>query len=96
MEIFHSELNWYTGFVERYYIQQLYKSWQELQSRAELSKQPSLKDVPRDTLYFAALLFQICAVALHFVPPKTAAIKMLNVEEMSCRDRLSETYSDQG
>jgi hypothetical protein len=96
MEVFLYELNWYTGFVERYYIQRLYKSWQELQGRAGSSKQPSLKDVPRDVLYFGALLFQMSAVALHFVPPKSPAIKILDVEEMSCRDRLSERYSDQG
>lgn len=96
LDIFHAELNWYSGFIERYYTQQLFKSWQELRSRAEVSEQPALKDVSRDVLYFAALLFQTCAVALHFIPPKSPAIKILKVEEMSCRDRLSETYSDQG
>ncbi|KUJ10325.1 uncharacterized protein LY89DRAFT_689606 [Mollisia scopiformis] len=94
--IFMSEMNWHTGFFERYYIQQLYKTWQEIQTRTDAPKQPSLKDVSRDVLYFPALLFQICAVALHFMPPDSAMIKVLNVEEMIHRNRLSERYSDHG
>lgn len=82
--------------MERYYTNQLFKSWQELQCGAESSKQPPLKDVSRDMLYFAALIFQTCAVALHFISPQSPAIKTLNVENMECRDRLSEMYSNQG
>lgn len=92
LDIYHAELSWYTGFLERYYLQKLHESWQELFS----TDKPPLKDVPRDVLYFAALLFQICAVVLYFMPPDSSAIKALNVEELSNRNRLSERYSNKG
>ncbi len=96
LDIFSSELNWYNAFFERYYLQQLYKSWQELVTGFAVSKQPLLKNVSRDVLYFPALVFQVCAVALHFMPPDSPALKLLSVNEIGRRYHLSEKYSDQG
>lgn len=96
IDTFQSELNWYSGFFERYYLQQSYKSWQKLRPGPAVSKPPLLKNVSRDVLYFPALLFQICAVALHFLPPESAAIQLLKAEDIALRNHISERYSTKG
>jgi hypothetical protein len=95
--LYLSQVNWYYPIVESYYLNQLYDRWEETVEKSKNDlKQVNLKQLPRDILYFPALLFQIIAIGLQFAPPEAKAPGLLRVENLIASDRLSRQYSDKG
>lgn len=94
---YFSEVNWYYPILERYYFQKLKNSWAEATrtGNGEM-KQITLSELPRDLVYFPALLFQVLAIGLQFAPPEALAPKILKVESVTASDLLSRTFSDKG
>jgi hypothetical protein len=56
----------------------------------------NIQGISRDLQYFPALLFQVLAVALQFLPPGTSSARILQIEDVSARDILSQRYSTIG
>jgi hypothetical protein len=97
VNIYFSEVNWYYPIVERYYFKKVQTSWLgAVQKEDNASEQIDLLNLPRDILYFPALLFQILAIGLQFAPPDAKASKVLGVGNLLASDRLSRQFSDKG
>jgi hypothetical protein len=88
---FFTEANWYFLVLERYYFDKLHSSW--LVVSDIVSKQGDLENLSPNLQYFPALLFQVLAVALQFLPPDTASARTLHLEDSTACDQLSEEYS---
>ncbi|ESZ93547.1 hypothetical protein SBOR_6089 [Sclerotinia borealis F-4128] len=94
IESFLLEVHWYFKILEEQYFITLLKSWQDI--RNTLSGQSDLGSISRDLQYFPALLFQVLAVSLQFLPPNTEASKVLHLDTLLDCDRLSHEYSKIG
>ncbi|KAM3073368.1 hypothetical protein ACMFMG_004733 [Clarireedia jacksonii] len=91
VDSFFVEANWCLNVIEEYYFRDHLRSWTEV--RKTLSGQFDLGTVSRDLQYFPALLFQILAISMQYLPPDTKTSKILNLNTLSDSDRLSHEYS---
>jgi hypothetical protein len=91
---FFNGANWYFLILEKYYFNQLHSSW--LAVSDIVLKKGNLESLSRDLQYFPALLFQVLAVALQFLPPGTASAEILHLKDTTACDRLSQEYSKTG
>jgi hypothetical protein len=92
--IFFSEVNWFSSVVEPYYFYRMHSSWTEIEGT--ISEDNSLHGLSRDLQYFPALLFQVLAVALQFLPPDSQSIRLLELNSVFACDKLSFKYSEIG
>ena len=67
VDVFFSEANWYFGVLERYYFDKLHNSWYAVGDA--MPPKGEFGSILRDLQYFPALLFQVLAVALQYLPP---------------------------
>ena len=97
VEIFFSEVNWYYSLLERHYFNELQKSWLEITdfNNGALIRRP-MKDLSLNQLHLPALLFQIAAIALEFLPADASSLKVLSIRNDTVRHRLSGRYSRKG
>jgi hypothetical protein len=97
IKIFFSEVNWYYSLLERYYFDQYQKSWLNASGYSDgaVIRLPT-KVLTRDQLHFPALLFQIIAVALEFLPSDASTLELLSISNDTVRHRLSDHYSSKG
>ncbi|KAI9741132.1 MAG: hypothetical protein M1834_002845 [Cirrosporium novae-zelandiae] len=91
IEVFFSDVNWFYCILERYYFNQLYTSWLDISDVAV--DHANVGGLSRELNHFLALLFQILAIALQFLSPDAAAAELLQVKDMTVRDRLGRQYS---
>jgi Fungal specific transcription factor domain len=89
IDIFFSEANWYFLVLERCYFDILRRSWFDLSPNMGIL----VEDLPEELRYFPALLFQVLAVALQFLPPNSSSSKILDLETASTYDQLSQDFS---
>ncbi|PQE19410.1 Fungal specific transcription factor domain-containing protein [Rutstroemia sp. NJR-2017a BBW] len=94
VDSFYLEANWCLNVIEEYYFRDHLKAWTEV--RTTLSGQFDLGTVSRDLQYFPALLFQVLAISMQYLPPNTTAAKKLHLNALSDSDRLSHEYSKIG
>ena len=94
VDVFFSEANWYFGVLDRYYFDKLHISWHAVSDA--MPPKGEFGNILRDLQYFPALLFQVLAVALQYLPPNTASARVLHLEDPAACDRLSQEYSGLG
>jgi hypothetical protein len=94
VNVFFSEANWYFGVLERHYFDKLHNSWHALSDA--MPPKGEFGNILRDLQYFPALLFQVLAVALQYLPPNTASARVLHLKDPAACDRLSQEYSRLG
>jgi len=94
VDVFFSEANWYFGVLERHYFDKLHNSWHTVSGA--MPTKGEFGNILRDLQYFPALLFQVLAVALQYLPPNTASARVLHLEDPAACDRLSQEYSRLG
>ncbi|KIW35184.1 hypothetical protein, variant [Cladophialophora immunda] len=94
LDTYFDRANWYFGILERYYFDEAYTAWQT--HRPLLVGHSGLEILPRNLLHFPALLFQILAVALEFVEPDQPVAKLIEVQTLAARSRLSHRWSQKG
>lgn len=94
IDVYFAEANWYFGLLERHYFDKAHASWQ--QARQVLREQASLETFSDRLLHFPALLYQVIAAALQFLPPDSAIAKSLDIQTLGACDRLSERWSKKG
>ncbi|TVY60589.1 hypothetical protein Focb16_v003166 [Fusarium oxysporum f. sp. cubense] len=90
VDVFFAETLVYSQVLERFYFDKLHSDW--LTSNAELTTVA----LPRDILFFSALVSQVAAVALQFLPSQAAVRGELGIEDHEQCDKLSQTYSNLG
>jgi hypothetical protein len=87
---FFANVNWHYDIVEKFYFDDMYIHW--LSGEAGSVKYLKPKEFVQELRYFPALLLQILAHSLLFLPPDTVVLKDLS-ESGSCS---SQKYSDMG
>ena len=89
--IFFSEANSTARVLERYYFDRLHTSWLAISDNVSIGV--GLGQASRDLVYFPALLFQVLAVALQYLPPDTTSARDLELKDSVTCDKLSQRYS---
>lgn len=93
IDVFFSEANWYFTVLDRYYFDTAHRSW--LISRSNTASSINEAFLP-DDLFFPALLQQVLAIAIHFVPEHSAVASVMKQLGTPPDDELSQSYSDAG
>ncbi|KAJ4533673.1 hypothetical protein HRR86_008392 [Exophiala dermatitidis] len=94
VDLYFSAVDWYTMALDRCYNEALLDSWTRISP--DVLKRQSLQELSRELHHFPALLFQLLAVALHFLPLDAKAALALRIHDSASLDRLSEEYSKTG
>ncbi|KAH7417532.1 hypothetical protein BKA64DRAFT_730729 [Cadophora sp. MPI-SDFR-AT-0126] len=87
---FFSDVNWHYSIVEPYYFDDLFRRWYE--PKLEPVMYLSLDDLTRELRCLPALLFQVVALSLQFLPPSAEVLEDLPDSQAF----LSENYSETG
>lgn len=90
IQIYFDEANWYYTMLDRLYFEDSYRRWM-LSCR---TKEQTTRD--REVMYFPALLFQVLALALDYVPPKSACECLLHSTGHREYDELSTRWVEAG
>ena len=94
VSIFFNEANWYFAVLDQYCFDQMHVVWN---SNAETISDVTLMSTMRpELLQFSALLFQVCALALQFIPPSAHCGKLLGLTHRAAEEQLSKSYSEMG
>jgi hypothetical protein len=99
--IYFSETDWYFCALDEPYFNELYQLWksQKPTRNSKITITPSECVLVRDAeevRYFPAILFQLVALSLHFVPTSCVTRDLLKLKDHRAADRLSKYYSDTG
>jgi hypothetical protein len=93
VELYLSELNCSYKIVERYFFGKDLAAWFAVKDAvAKGEREPAT----RDYLYFTALIFQILAIQLQYLPPGTATANILGLKDLKACETLSHKYSSDG
>lgn len=92
-EVYFAEANWYYVLLAPYFFNKSLQFWREVRSDST-SFDPGQLD--RDLQCFPALLFQVLATALQFLPLRTTTAKALGIENYERSDQMSQEYSSIG
>lgn len=88
--VFFDEVNWYFAVLDQYYFDILFVEWST--SRGT----PDLQNTTPSVLYFPALLFQVLALALQFLPPDQSHDLKLSRQDPQHIEAMSSHLSGQG
>lgn len=90
VEILFSEANWHFQILDQSFFVDLYQTWVQADlSRSSTSEQPASVEL----LFFPALLYQVLAVAVLFLPENAPARQNLSLWDLSAKTTLSNKYS---
>ncbi|KAG9921887.1 hypothetical protein KCU98_g22075, partial [Aureobasidium melanogenum] len=92
VEYYFEHMNWLYEIVQQYYFNSLLTQWVEV---SEATASINLGLLSRDLQYFPALIFQIMALTLMYIPLSEAA-KLLDVTDGHSLDIQSNHYGDLG
>ena len=87
-------MNCYFGILEKYYFEKLYNSWYTADD--DMIRDGNFECLLPDLYHFPALLHQVLAVALQFLPPDMPTARISKVEDFRNNYRLSQKYSERG
>lgn len=90
IDTYFVEVSWYSAQLDQYYFEADYTAWQKAYDAT------CIKNLTRNLQFFPALLFQVLAVAVQFLPSNNATAKLLRVEDSISRERVSHSYSTAG
>ena len=102
---FFTEVEWYFTIIDRPYFQLCRRAWTEEYAQSNKTQSLALADKkrvfdsegsPAELLYFPAVLLQVLALALQFLPSHSPLRQLLDVRSLPASDRLSRVYSDAG
>lgn len=90
-QVFFDEVNWYFAVLDQYYFDALFVEWATISQKSH-----DLQKLSPSVLYFPALLFQVLALALQFLPPNRRDELKLDREDSQHIDAMSSHLSGQG
>ncbi|KIV79770.1 hypothetical protein PV11_07314 [Exophiala sideris] len=88
---YFSEVNWYYFLVEEYYFRDLLWRWFG-DPRAGSANHLNLEELSRELRSFPAMLFQVLALAVQFLPREAPTFRLLSKNDLG----LCHNYSDTG
>lgn len=80
--------------LNQYYFDRMHLSWDQYCRDYPSSEEES--NLSWELAYFAALLFQVIALSLQFLPPGADRDMDLDSEDQGLADQLSKKFSDAG
>ena len=92
IDVFFREANWYFAVLDRCFFDSMYLRWTAFRHDASTPSSSALLEI----LHFAALLSQLMALALQFLPPGHTCESSLGIRKQEKRDEMSERYSELG
>lgn len=92
VDVYFDQADWFFALLEPVYFKKIFSAWQTANAASDRQPDPACSD----HFQVSALLFQIMAVALQFVPSTAFCISLLRVSDFASRDTLSERYSENG
>jgi Fungal specific transcription factor domain/Fungal Zn(2)-Cys(6) binuclear cluster domain len=92
VQVFFVEANPHVGVLDQYFFRKALASWKS----SSAAMDTNLGAVSRDVLYFPAVLFQVLAVALQYVPLDSIPIQQLDLSSYVAIDDISQKYSQLG
>ena len=102
---YFEEADWYFTIVDQSYFMSMYRMWTEdcAQRAAAKCEQTTNKkrgiqaeNSRNELLYFSAVLMQVLALSLQFLPVHSPIGELLDISSLPAADRLSRVYSDAG
>ena len=91
IEIFFAEANWYFAVLDRHFFDVLNVKWIAFCSKLRNQGGTSL-----ELLYFLALLLQVVALAMQFLPPRHGLGTFLETTTQEGQELLSKKFSEAG
>jgi hypothetical protein len=91
VDLFFVEVNWHYFILERFYFEDLFSRW-PLGAETEPVSYLSREELFTELRYFSAVLFQLIALTLQFLPPDALDLAQLSANELA----TPQTYSDLG
>ncbi|GAB1194137.1 hypothetical protein APSETT444_003378 [Aspergillus pseudonomiae] len=88
VKVFFEEVNWHYFILERFYFDDLFSRWQTTEMRPV--EYLNDQELSIELQYFPALLFQVVALSLQFLPPEALALTQLSSKELCSSYRYSE------
>lgn len=93
VDVFFNEANWYFTVLDRYFFDSAHRDWL---THGPRTTDALHKGYVTDTVFFPALLQQVLAVAIQFVPEHSTIATLMKQCGTPPSDRLSQSYSDAG
>lgn len=94
IDLLFSDMDWYLMCLDRCYFEDSLAHWVKVST--DVVRDQDLKPLSRELHYFPALLFQVLAVALQFLPLNTTVASSLRLHDTASLDKQSECYSKTG
>lgn len=91
VRVFFREVGWYFPVLDEEFFTEVLFRWLAVQS-----VDSKIGTLTSETKAFPALLYQVLALGLQFVPPNSTAVASLGVVDLARRDKLSKLFSDAG
>jgi Fungal specific transcription factor domain len=93
LKVFFSEANWYFTVLDQFYFDKAHRTWSRSWNSIPAATE---QQISAESLYFPALLFQVLALGVQFVPSNSAAEKAALSLNASSLDQLSQHLSETG
>lgn len=94
INVFFVEANSHIGVLDQYFFHKAESAWNSVSDA--LSNCLKIEGIPRDVLYFPAVLFQVLAVSLQYLTLDSPAAKLLHLDNYEEIDELSLSYTHYG
>ena len=94
VDVYFEEANWYFGVLELMYFKKSFSQWQLAKNSFQARQSVTRTNLGR--FHFAAVLFQVMALALHYLPHTASSVGLLQLSSTTVRDALSARYSHNG
>ena len=92
--IFFKDANSHVGVLEQYFFDKSLRAWLSLKDQSRKEVKP--EGIPRELLYFPAVIYQVVAVAIQYVTLDCHAAKLMSATKWSDLDALSLQYTQRG
>lgn len=105
LDTFFTEVDWYFTIIDRPYFMSMQRTWATENTRSDSTRTVGTADKKRgldtegsraELLYFPAVLLQVLALTLQFLPARSTVRQLLDIPSLPASDRLSRVYSDAG
>ncbi|KAK7906220.1 hypothetical protein LTR67_000946 [Exophiala xenobiotica] len=91
IDVYFTHADWYFMALDRYCVEDQLTSWVSISD--SVCEHQNLHRLSRALCYAPALLLQVLAVALQFLPPGTESASSLHLTDSTRVEKLSQSYS---
>lgn len=93
VDVYFHEADWYFTVLDRYSFDRAYRDWL---LHGPYGTTSAKSGFVADDIFFPALLYQLLAMAIQFLPEYSPALSSMRQCGLAPNDHLSQSYSDAG